>query len=207
MLDLALARMARLVLGFVWLGLCFGCASQPRVFTDFDSSQDFSSYSTFSWMSADPVTITGDQPLSPLASKRLLDDVKAALEAKGFAYTSDKQMAQFLISMTLGARDQLEIRDVEVVDYYGPHWGWGYNYYDFAYHPGGFSHTETMTREYEEGTLSIDVFDVANKSPVWHASATKRLTSSEMSGQSGETIKAGVDLLLQNFPPSNAGDN
>ena len=94
----------------------------------------------------------------------------------------------------------MEIRERDVVEFYGPHWRWGYDYYGVAY-PRGFPRTEVTTRNYAEGSLAIDIFDVASKSPVWHGSASKRLTRSELRGQSEESTRSAVQTILAGFPP------
>ena len=39
--------------------------------------------------------------------------------------------------------------------------------------------TETSVRQYTEGKLAIDVYDVKNHQPAWHGWATKRLSSED----------------------------
>ena len=176
------------------------CATTPRVFTDFDSQQDFSGYQTFSWISADPITVVGEQGPNALTAQRLKNNVEQAIAAKGFQLT-DKVDADFVVGISVGARDKIEVREVEVVDYFGPHWRWGYDYFGVVYHPRGFTRTESIEREYAEGTLSIDIFDNKRKSPVWHASASKKLTRAELRGESAESTKLAVEEMLASYPP------
>ncbi len=176
------------------------CATAPRVFTDFDPQQDFSDYKSFSWISAEPITVIGEQGPNPLTIERLKHNVEQAIAAKGFQL-SDKIDADFVVGLSVGARDKIEVREVEVVDYFGPHWRWGHDYFGVVYHPRGFTRTESIQREYAEGILSIDIFDNKRKSPVWHASASKRLTEAELRGESAESTKLAVEQMLANFPP------
>ncbi len=178
----------------------FACATTPRVFTDFDPQQDFTSYQTFAWISADPITVVGDQGPNALTARRLQNNVEQTLSSKGFKLTT-KSEADFVVSLSVGARDKIEVREVEVVDYYGSHWRWGYDYFGVVYHPRGFTRTESVKREYAEGTLSIDIFDNKLKSPVWHASVSKRLSRAELRGNSAESTKLAVETMLANFPP------
>ena len=190
----------RVIILFGMVFALFACATTPRVFTDFDPQQDFTSYQNFAWISADPITVVGDQGPNALTAQRLKNNVEQAISAKGFKLT-DKADADFVVGLSVGARDKMEIREVEVVDYFGPHWRWGYDYFGVAYHPRGFTRTESIQREYAEGTLSIDIFDNKLKSPVWHASASKKLTRAELRGESAESTKLAVETMLANFPP------
>lgn len=49
--------------------------------------------------------------------------------------------------------------------------------------------------------LAIDVFDVAERQPVWHGVASKMINESDREDAAG-TIKAAVDAILEGFPPS-----
>ncbi len=181
-----------------------GCATSPRIFTDFDLQQDFAAYQTFAWIAENPITVVGDQGPNALTARRLMDNVERALTAKGYRL-ADKANADFVVSLSVGARDKIEVREVEVVDYYGPHWRWGYDYFGVIHHPRGFTRTESIQRQYAQGTLSIDIFDNQRKSPVWHASASKRLSRGELRGESAESAKLAVAAILANFPPEAKG--
>ena len=55
-------------------------------------------------------------------------------------------------------------------------------------------------REYTEGMLAVDVFDVEERRPVWHGVATKRISESDRD-EIEATVKAAVDAILAGFPP------
>lgn len=189
------------------LAVCYlaGCAATPSVFTDFDQSQPFENYQTFTWMSDKPMIVSGDRGPNPIVAKRLQDDIKTTLEEKGFKFVAEKKDANFVVAFTVGARDKLEIRERETVSYYGSHWRWGQDYFGVVYprdiYPRGVRRTEVTTRKYAEGSLSIDIFDVERKSPVWHGSASKRLSRDELQGRSVESTRMAVQTILSGFPP------
>ena len=180
--------------------LISGCASAPRVFVDYDNSQSFDSYDSFAWISDEPMMVSGDRGPNPIVAERLKDAISSTLESKGYRFVKDARDADFVVAFTVGARDRMEIRERQVIDYYGPHWRWGYDYYGVIY-PRGFPRTEVTTREYTEGSLAIDIFDTKRKSPVWHGSASKRLTRSELRGTSTDTTRSAVETILAGFPP------
>lgn len=177
-----------------------GCTVTPQVFSDFDGSQSFTDYQTFAWISDQPMTVAGSRGPSPIVAERLEAAIKDTLQSKGYRFVTEKEQADFVVSFTVGARDQLQIREREVIDYYGPHWRWGYDYFGVVY-PRGFPRTEVTTRQYVEGSLAIDIFDTERRSPVWHGSASKRLSPAEQQGASAESIREGVAAILAEFPP------
>ncbi len=179
-----------------------GCATGPNVFTDYDPSQSFSDYQSFTWLGDNPMIVTGDRPVTPLSAERLKSAIRSELSSKGFTYTDDAEAADFAVAFTVGAREKMDVREREVLDYYGPHWTWGYNYYYGVVRPPVTVRTEIDVREYVEGSLAIDIFDVRRKSPVWHADATKRLSRSDLREKSAENIKEAVAVILQGFPPT-----
>ena len=60
--------------------------------------------------------------------------------------------------------------------------------------------TETQVRQYQKGMLALDVFDVKERRPVFHAVAEKSISESDRK-KMGETIQAAVNAVLAGFPP------
>ena len=183
------------------VAIASSCVSTPAVFTDSDPEQDFSNYQSYSWIDEKPMTASGDHHPSAIDERRIMSAIRNEMVAKGFEFTLDRTKADFVVAFTVGARDKIDVR-TEVVDYYGNHWRWGYDYYSFS-RPIFVTRPQTAvrTRQYAEGMLAIDVFDTGRKSPVWHGSASKRLSTTELRGPNGESIKAAVSTILISFPP------
>lgn len=176
-----------------------GCAGVP-VSSDFDESQNFGDYQSFSWLRNDPLMVAGGLTPTPATEQILISATREALESKGFRFVEDSGTADFLVALSVGTRDKTSIQ--EFYRSYGPNWGWGSQYYGGIYPMAGVGHQkETLVTEYTEGTLSIDIFDVARKSPVWHGSASKRLSDRELRGDSAESTRVGVKDILASFPP------
>ena len=105
--------------------------------------------------------------------------------------------SRHLTSFTVGARDEIRVDSYPSMGMgysagYPSHWRWGASYYCCA--------TETEVRQYTTGMLAVDVFDVAEKRPVWHGVATKTITDADRKRQE-ETIQAAVDAIVVGFPP------
>ena len=180
------------------ISLSTSCASQ--VFTDFDPEHSFAGYKTFSWVSDQPMLVEGERGPNPLVADRLKTAVKNGFEGKGYEFASDASAADFVVSFTVGARDKIDIREHEVEEYFGP--------YDLRWRRDPFGYmgprsttTVVETREYTEGTLAIDVFDVQDKKPVWHSGTKRRLTESELQSVGPEVLGDAVAAILANFPP------
>jgi hypothetical protein len=60
--------------------------------------------------------------------------------------------------------------------------------------------TETTVRQYQKGMLAVDIFDVAERRPMWHGVATKSITESDRK-KMDETVDAAVTAVLEGFPP------
>lgn len=189
------------ILKACFLGLLLsGCATSSKVFTDFDSQQNFNAYKTFAWMSDQPALVSGNYPVPALAQSRIGYAIKAELQNKGFEYVVEREKADFLVSFTLGARDK--IKTVTETEYrVDPSaWRWGSVYYPY-YYPTVRPVITERPYQFTEGSIAIDIFDNSGKRPVWHSSATKRLSKKQLQG-SEEAGQAAAKALLENFPPS-----
>ena len=60
--------------------------------------------------------------------------------------------------------------------------------------------TETQVRQYQKGMLALDIFDVKQHRPVFHAVAEKSISESDRK-KLDETVQAAVDAVLAAFPP------
>ena len=72
------------------------------------------------------------------------------------------------------------------------HWRRGY---------WGRPQNTVQTRQYTEGQLAIDLFDVANAVPVWHGTVSRRVTRQER-GEPDEALREAVVAIVNEFPPS-----
>ncbi len=190
--------LATRLLGTVFtLALMAGCASTFEASYDHDSANDFSKYQKFAWISKNPMKVGKSVgAVNPLLEPRITSALEAALVAKGYNYVIEPKNADFVVSFTIGSREEISVSSYPSMSAsygraYPGHWGWGNVYY------GG---TETRVREYTEGMLAVDIFDVKERRPVWHGVATKRISESDRD-EIEATVKAAVDAILAGFPP------
>ena len=172
--------------GVAFLGLVIlaGCTSL-RAEHDYDPTADFSGYKTFSWIGPRPL-LEGGQ--SPLLEGRLMRITDEALRSKGYHFVPDPEGADFVVAFTVGARDKIKVTS------YPSHYrgfnqvGWGGRYYN-----------EVNVQNYTEGTLSIDIFDVSLRNPVWHGWAVKTISSQDRRNPT-PVINEIVAAIFADFP-------
>ena len=170
-----------------------GCAAGFEATYDHDPSIDFNRYRTFAWISEHPMQVGVVTRIpNPLLEGRVMAAVEVGLAAKGYSHVGQAMSPDFVMSFTIGSREEIKV-DSYPSGYGRPaHWGWGGAYYGHG--------TETTVRQYTRGTLAIDVFDVSQRRPVWHGVAEKRINEADREDAAG-TIKAAVDAILAGFPP------
>ncbi|MCO4810790.1 MAG: DUF4136 domain-containing protein [Gammaproteobacteria bacterium] len=177
-----------------------GCATGFEATYDHDPANDFAAYKTFAWISEHPMKVGSVERIpSPLLESQIMVTIESALGAKGYKIVPDAESADFALSFTVGSRDEIKVDSYPSMSAgyagygYPRGWGgWGGSYYGYG--------TETTVRQYTEGMLAIDVFDVEGRRPVWHGVASKTISDSDRK-DSGATIQAAVDAILVGFPP------
>jgi len=178
-------KMQLSMLGFLVLFIA-ACTSTPVIKSNFDRNEnvDMSGYKTFAWLKTDKI-LASSEDVNPVMKLRIDDAIEKAFIAKGYQLVEETDKADFAISYTVGSRDKIKVDSFPTS--YRTSFGWGRGYY------GGVAMgTETRVRNYTEGKLAIDVYDVKSRQPAWHGWATKRLSNSDKEG-----IEATINLIAQ----------
>ncbi|MBW2416673.1 MAG: DUF4136 domain-containing protein [Deltaproteobacteria bacterium] len=172
--------------------LALGCAALP-VETDYDPAFDFGGYKQFGWLT-EKQPLTGDVRLdNPLLHERLREAIGQTLTAAGFEAvpSDDLASADFRVGYHLALQRRLDVTTLDSHYGYGPganRWGHG--------------PPETIVREYDEGTLVIDVVDSKSDRLVWRGSAYGRMSETATPEQRQERAHGVVATILELFPPS-----
>jgi hypothetical protein len=175
----------------VW---AIGGCSNVSVSTDYDPAFAFSGLGTFAWHS-EPQEKTGDARIdNPLLDKRIRRAVEDQLVMQGFR-KGDPAQASFLLGYHLSLGKSLQVNTVN--DYYG----YGYGGYGYWGGPGPGGTSSTTVREYETGTLIIDVVDGKKNELVWRGSGKTRLSESSTPKESNKKVAEVVREILKDFPP------
>ncbi|MBU8977911.1 MULTISPECIES: DUF4136 domain-containing protein [unclassified Lysobacter] len=180
--------MKHLVSSAVLLVALAGCASTPTVHTDYDPGTPFSSYRTYTWLKK-------PEGRSPLVEQRVVAAIDAKLAAHGWQQTSGTDA-------DVGIAAHVATQQQQTLDtfYSGPAWG-GYGWGRWGGGVGMGSATTTV-RNYEVGTLVVDMFDMKTKQAIWRGTASGTVPDSPE--QVNAKAQAGVDKMFADFPPGSA---
>lgn len=161
------------------LGLSLAaCAGSMRIESDFDATTDFSQYRTYTW--AGEQRITGDPRLdNPLLDARIRSAIDQQLTAIGLRQASG--------SADLGVRYHAVLDDRVRVDTYR------------EYYTGVFRQT-SMTTEYTEGTLVLDLYDAKSNKLVWQGSAEAEVHLDNSPELQSTRINEAVRKMLEGYP-------
>jgi hypothetical protein len=170
----------RISLGFGAVMLLASSVLAQKVTTDHAKDADFSQYKTYMWIK---------QPMTtdPLMRQRIIDDVNAALAAKGLTLVTGN--ADLGVAGHAATKTQRTLNTF--YDNFGGGWRW---------RGGGFGSATTQVETYEVGTLVIDLFDGKTKEAIWRGTATKTL--SDKPEKNAESLNKAISEMFKNFPPN-----
>lgn len=148
------------------------CSTSPSIRSshDFNPSIDFSGLRTYAFISEHPMIVgeTGGV-VSPMLEGRLMEAIRVAMNAKGYSESRTPESADIAISFSIGARDQIKVDSYPAS--YRAGWGARGAFYGYGYN------TETRVRQYTEGQLAVDLFEVKSRNPAFHGTASRKVTS------------------------------
>jgi hypothetical protein len=144
-----------LLVAFIVVLVGPGC-STVRSASDYDTTAKFYSYTTFTFMERQRGGTEDPQVL-----RKVEDDIRARLEAKGYQSASNPASADFIVDFTVGAGDRIDL-NAYPAPYAG---GW---FWDAGLRGGPYWGRQIDAAAYRPGILSIDLFDASTHRPVWH---------------------------------------
>lgn len=174
--------------------LTMACTSNiAKINFDKNTEIDTTSYKTFAWLTEAKI-MAAPTDINPVMKVRVDKSIEEAFIAKGYTLITDAEKADFTVSYTVGSREEIKVNS-----YPTPYNnGWNRGYFGSRGYYGGISMgTETNVRQYTEGKLAIDVYDVKTHQPVWHGWAIKRLKSNDTETPSSKINDAVVQVVNQ----------
>ena len=181
-----------LAVGVVAAALLAGCASQPKVLSDFDKSADFGKYRTFGFVSQVGADST---EFRSLAVQTMQSAATRQMELRGYTRSDTPDL---VINFTGKIEEKADVESVPA-PYYGPGWGYG-GFYGAPYGGWGYGGgTQVTTRRYNVGTLVMDIVDREKRQAVFQASISDVITK-EMTQNREAAINGAVTRLFAKFP-------
>jgi hypothetical protein len=174
-------------------GLCASAAacSSIEVKTQYDAKVDFSRYRTFDWVPK-PTTTGPLAHVAPEYRARLEHAVEVALDAKGL----HKAPSNVAPDLQLDYHVRLRIDQ----DTWVSNWGWPYlptSQADWGYAYSNLPGPAVEVRDYEVGTLVMDIVDTKERRLVWRGSATGAADPSATQSM----LVSEAQRVLASYPP------
>ena len=163
---------------------------------------------TYAWLGGDFAlgNTVAPEVINPINRDHVRSAINDELSAKGYKLV-DSSEADFIVAATLGANDELQLRQrfssIGISGRRGFRGGFGRGFNrrgfgGFGRFGGGFGgYNSVSVNQVTEGVLVLNVFENRTKEAIWHGAASKRLSKSFMAP---ELIDEAVTTLLEQFP-------
>ncbi len=167
------------------------CTTLP-VTTDYNPVVGIGVCHTYAWATEHYNTTSPAAFANPLNGERLRSAIEANLNARGLRPAAEHTHADCLVGYAIGSR--------LMADQFGD-WRVGYGYgYGWRRGWGGWAGWGPYDAPvYNEGRISVDIFDVKSHTPIWHATVESNagdLTGSDAAAR----INAAAAAIFTKFP-------
>jgi len=172
------------------------CASGPQIQSDFDPTVDFSQYKTFMFFS--PMSVEG-QNYSTLYGRQFRVSIAREMLARGYVEAENADLG-----INVSARLQEKTKVTQSTDpmMHAGYYGYRHGFYD-PWMSYGFG-TSTNVSQYTQGTVNVDIVDLAQKRMVWEGVGIGRVKEGRSNSEIRAAIDTGVTTMFEGYP-STAG--
>ena len=168
---------------FILIVLLFISCATIQVYSDFDSSVDFSQYKTFAFFKPQ----IDEADISDLDKRRILKAIDFEMNSKGL---SKSETPDILIGFSTDAKEKIYVNSMNFS--WGWGWGWGFNPWFWG------PNTNTLSTR-TEGTLYINLIDGVSKQLIWQGKGRGGIQ--ENMKNRDERISLFVQEIISNYPP------
>jgi hypothetical protein len=173
--------MTVIVFGLVML---LGC-TQFRIRSDYEESTDFQRLHTYGWRPR-PTFESGDPRFdNSIIDARVRATADRVLAAKGYTRV-ESGSPDFLVGYHAVVRAKTDVATID-------RW--------YGYRGGGFALPHYDVRDYDEGTLLIDIIDPASMKLLWRGTATAAVLERADVEKREKRADQAVSDILAKFPP------
>lgn len=184
-------RIAAWTCGLALFALLAGCATGPRISTEADPEADFSRYRTFAFYT--PLAIEREGYTSA-SSERMKAAARAQMESRGYAFTTTGKPDLWL-NINAFTERRTDVSTTPTVDY-----AYYYSYRARGYYVVPYWRDRTDVYRYTEGTINIDLVDVARNRLVWEGIAVGRVSTSKDPAQRDARVDGAIADIFAQFP-------
>lgn len=183
-------RVAAWLVALCGLALLAGCATGPRISTEADPEADFSRYRTFAFYS--PLAIE-KEGYSSAMSERMKAAARAQMESRGYRFVAENP--DLWVNINAYTQRRTDVTTMPTVDY-----AYYYSYRARAYYAVPFWRDEAQVYRYTEGTLNVDIVDVARNRLVWEGIAVGRVSNTKDPAQRDARIDSTMADIFAQYP-------
>ena len=169
--------------------LLAACATGPRITTEADPRADFSRFRTFAFYA--PLAVEKDGYSTP-TTERLKAAVRAQMESRGYVYADGRP--DLWVNLNAYMERRTDVSSSPFVDY-----GYYYSYRARGYVAVPYWSERTNVRRYTEGTVNVDIVDVARNALVWEGIAVGRMANLKTADRDAR-IDATIAEIFQQYP-------
>ena len=183
-------RIAAWVCGVFAAALLAGCATGPRISTEADPEADFSRYRSFAFYS--PLAIEKEGYTSA-ASERMKAAARAQMESRGYVFTTANP--DLWVNINAYTQRRTDVSTMPTVDY-----AYYYSYRARGYYVVPYWRDRTDVYHYTEGTINIDLVDVARNRLVWEGIAVGRVSNTKDAASRDARIDGAIADIFAQYP-------
>ena len=179
-------------LALLAVGLSLAACSGLKVGHDYDPSADYSGYRSFDFFPGGK-ELSGNPHLdTPFVEARIRESIVSTLTSRGYQKVEDRT-PDFYVNYHLSVQQKLSSSNVNVHYGVGSYGSWG--------GVGIGTSTAPRVRQYEEGTLVIDLIDGASRKMVWRGTGSGALDRDPTPEETTRGVSNAVTKILDQFPP------
>jgi len=156
--------------------------SSITVNQDYDPAFDFSKLKTYGF-----IPIPADAGIDQLSADKLDAAIKNELNAKGYTIA---EKPDFGIALMFSQQTKTNIQS----------YGYGYGYGAWG-RPGMYGTGGVDVTQYQQGTLIVDVIDMANQKLVWRGTGSGVMSDSPSVEERTQNVNNAINQILAQFPP------
>ena len=173
--------------------LALTACSSLKTNTDFDPEVSFDQYKTFAWVEKKNDDST--YHLDGLMDQRVRAAVNSELVQKGMT-AADAASADLLVNYITKVDKKINVDTFNTNfgynPYYGSRWGGGW---------GAGMQTQTTVREYDVGTLMVDLIDNKTAKLVWRGTVADTIRYKKTPEERVAIINEAIAAVMVNYPP------